>query len=244
MPLSQIDFGNSIVPIKEDDAFFLDTNIIVAYLYEKDPKHLPIYCLITYLLKEDVMMCFSETVFVESLNTLARLLYIDDQYNQYIDSQGEPDNRRKLLKSFKNTWSSRVLKTEPEVLKHYNSLALQLMKPLLSGLLLLESKDEYIDEAMSLASDSPPLASADSMIVATSVIFGCGYIISIDGDIPRNNCGSIEILSTSVTNDHYDKTKMLSTLGIVQCLTESLGDKGFFEKFGIIPTGFSSFQIQ
>ncbi|AIQ13615.1 hypothetical protein [Paenibacillus durus] len=45
MPLSEIDFGKSIVPLIEgEDAFFVDTNVLVAYFYEKDIKHWSLWC--------------------------------------------------------------------------------------------------------------------------------------------------------------------------------------------------------
>ncbi|MFE6074458.1 hypothetical protein ACFVQB_08270 [Paenibacillus sp. NPDC057886] len=51
MPLSEIDFGKSILPVHSgEDAFFVDTNVLVAYFYENDIKHLPCFLFLTYLI--------------------------------------------------------------------------------------------------------------------------------------------------------------------------------------------------
>lgn len=116
MPLSNLDFGESVIPLTGMDAFFLDTNILVAYFYETHRKHLPCFSLISYLLKNDVILCVSEVVVVELINSLARTLYIADKYDEHVNIHGEPSNnkdRRALEYRLKSSWSSEVIKHNP-----------------------------------------------------------------------------------------------------------------------------------
>lgn len=124
MPLSAIDFGKSIVPLTGTDAFFLDTNMLVAYMYDKHEKHLPCFGLISYLIKNEVVICTSEIVIVELINSLARVLYIDDRLTAYLEENPVPSNIKKQEKVFKGDWSNKVIKTEPETLKRYSALAI------------------------------------------------------------------------------------------------------------------------
>lgn len=85
----------------------------------KHEKHLPCFCLISYLIKNNVILCYSEVVLVELLNSLARVLYIDDEYMAFEATNGVQPNgvKKAKMKSFKGNWSGSVLKTEPETLK-------------------------------------------------------------------------------------------------------------------------------
>jgi predicted nucleic acid-binding protein len=115
MPLSNIDFGKSIIPLTGRDAFFLDTNMLVAYMYDKHDKHLPCFGLISYLIRNEVVICTSEIVIVELINSLARVLYIDDRLTAYMEENDELGNIKKQERIFKGDWSNKVQKTEPEM---------------------------------------------------------------------------------------------------------------------------------
>lgn len=228
MPLSSIDFGNGIVPITGTDAFFLDTNMLVAYFYEKHEKHIPCYCLISYLIKKEVVICISEIVLVELINSLARVLYIDERFTQYVKDNGEPDNKRKLERVFQGDWSNKVIKSEPETLKKFNALAVSKIEPFIKGVLVIECSEGIIEEVVSITQNTP-LASADAMIVATALNFGCAYIFSIDGDMAVAD--EIEVITTSKRNVDYDVQNMLDQLKIKQYLFEKLGEDDFKNKF-------------
>ncbi|WNR45361.1 type II toxin-antitoxin system VapC family toxin [Paenibacillus roseipurpureus] len=232
MPLSNIDFGNSVVPLSTsgNDAFFLDTNLWVAYLYDKHEKHLACFCLISYLIKNNVILCYSEVVLVELLNSLARVLYIDDEYLAFETANGIQSHhvKRTKMNSFKNTWSSRVLKTEPETLKNYSSLALSKIKPAINNAMLIESTETVIDEILTIPC-VVPLGSADFMISTIAINFGCQYILSIDGDM--GIVDDIAVITTAIRNDSFDVQDMLTKLDLIDYLYSELGEADFKAKF-------------
>jgi predicted nucleic acid-binding protein len=228
MPLSNIDFGESIVPLTGTDAFFLDTNMLVAYMYDKHEKHLPCFGLISYLIKNEVVLCTSEIVIVELINSLARVVYVDDQLTAYLEKNPVPSNIKKQERVFKGDWSNKVIKTEPETLKRYSTLAINIIEPFIQGTLLIECNDSIIEDVMRVMPVTP-LASADAMIVSTVLNFGCKYIFSMDGDMSISD--DVEVVTTSVNNESYDVPDMLDKLDIAAYLFDQLGDKHFRSKF-------------
>jgi|GEM_PF-2825234 len=235
MSLSTIDFGNSIIPLTGDDAIFLDTNMYIAYFDVKDSKHLPCFCLISYFIKNQVIICYSEIVLVELINSLARMFYIDDEYAKHVATNGEPASnteKRNKQNSFKNIWSSRVIKSEPETLKHYNDLAINKVSPVVKNALLIQLTEEVVDEVLTTPSETP-LASADMMIASTATHFGLPYIFSIDKDMSVAN--DIDIITTALDNHTFDYVDMLAKLNIVEYLFNQLGEMEFRRKFPLCP---------
>ncbi len=170
----------------------------------------------------------SEIVVAEVINSLARVLYCDDRYTQFLATSNEVHHKNQKMRSFRNDWSSRVLKQEKETLRYYNTLAIDKIKPFIQGTLMIEANEEIIEEAMNLTS-IVPLASADAIIVSTAVHFGCNSIISIDGDL--SSVSEIEVLTSSVNNEDFDANDMLQKLDITRYLYSSLGDTEFKAKF-------------
>lgn len=227
----KLDFGESIVPLTGTDAFFLDTNMLIAYLYEKDEKHLPCFCFITYLIKNEVILCVSEIVIVELLNTFARVLYIDDKIQEHIINQGQITSNReykRLFNKFKGMWSSQIIKMQPQILMHYNNIASKEIQSFIKNTLLIESSDQIIDDMLQYVS-SFPQASADATIVSTAINFGCQYLISIDKDM--NQVQNIDVISTVHKNDQFTLEDMMKKLGIVEYLFSEMGESDFKSKF-------------
>jgi Predicted nucleic acid-binding protein, contains PIN domain len=233
MPLSEIDFGKSIVPLVEgEDAFFIDTNVLVAYFYENDIKHLPCFLLITYLIKNEKMLCTSEIVIVELINSLARVLYIDDKLTEYILANPDDTKPKKQEFRFKIDWSRKIIKQEPEILKKYNSLAISKIETFVKEMVLFECTASVVDDIFELMTDTS-VASADAMILATAINNGLPYIISVDKDMHVND--SIDILYTEIKNEDYDYKDMIGKLEIKDYLLERIGEIEFKNKFsGII----------
>lgn len=228
---SPFDFGESIIPLTGTDAFFLDTNIIIAYLYDRHEKHIPCFNTISYLMKNDVILCVSEIVVVESINTLARILYIEESLHKYIEKHGSPTSnkeRRNLEYRFKCNWSSSVIKNEPENLMHYNRLASNMIQPFIEGTLLIECNQLIVEDTINLLTNSP-IASADAMIISTVINFGCQYLLSIDRDM--RNVAAVTVLTTDLKNDHSDWLYMLQNLDIIDYLFDKLGEMEIKVKF-------------
>jgi predicted nucleic acid-binding protein len=234
MPFHTLDFGKDIVPLNGVDAFFLDTNTIIAYLYENNERHLACYNFITYLIKNDIMIYVNETVVGEVINSLARILYIDDQFEAYkVANGGLPATNKELRNleyKFKTQWSNKVIKTEPTVLAQYNEIAIKMFKPFYSICCLVYSKENSLEKAMELC-ETTPLASSDAIITGTAVISECNGIITLDGDMEKISV--IDVYTTAVTNEIYNSARMITSLDIQQFLIENLGEDEYKSKFNI-----------
>lgn len=229
MPLSKLDFGNSIVPLSGTDAFFLDSNMIIAYFDEKDKRHLACFCFISYLIKNDVVICTSEVVLTELVNTLARIFYVDDQCTKYFEANGcSPNSKEKG--NFRLFWGERVIKNknEPQILNRFNTMAAQKLSPFIEKTLLVECTDNIISDYLRLIQEKE-LASSDAMIISTALNFGCQYIISMDRDMSIND--DVDVISTSILNTDYDYNSMLDRLDIREYLRGILGETEFNRKF-------------
>jgi predicted nucleic acid-binding protein len=203
MPFSTLDFGSSVIPLTGTDAFFLDTNMFIAYFDEKDAKHLACFCLVSYLVKNDAIICISEVVLIELVNTLARMLYCDDKYAEYVRINGEAEYKNAKLRGFRNDWSSRVLKLEPEILNYYNTMAVTKLSSFIEKTMILECNDEITIDYMRILTEKN-LASSDAMIVAIALNFGCQY---------------------------FDYVSMIQLLSIKDYLLVEMGDTDFINKF-------------
>ncbi|MDO3410019.1 type II toxin-antitoxin system VapC family toxin [Saccharibacillus sp. CPCC 101409] len=230
MTTSTIDFGESIVPVSGTDAFFVDTNILVSYLYEQDGQHLPCFLFLTYLIKKEAALCTSETVIVELINTLSRLLYIDDEVTNYKNIHPDADNTKLKKQAFllRRSWVEQVIKKEPEKLKQYSQRAISLVRPLISYFVLFECTDGVVEDAMDIMIHDP-LASADAMIVASALNIQCLYLVSNDKDMGNNS--KVEVLRTDKKNESYDTRGMLEKLDLKEDLLENLGQEVFDRKF-------------
>ncbi|SMF73921.1 Predicted nucleic acid-binding protein, contains PIN domain [Paenibacillus uliginis N3/975] len=228
MPLSDIDFGKSTVPLTGTDAFFLDTNILVAYMYEKHEKHVPCFMLLSYLVKNEVVLCTSEIVIAELINSLARVLYIDNKVTEHLHANPtETRSVKRLENQYKSTWGN-VIKQQPEVLMKYSELAIIKAEPLIKQMLLIECNDSIIEEVL-ITMTKIPLASADAMILNVATNFGCQFIFSIDGDL--GICSNIDIISSTTTNNDYDINEMMSLFDVKDYLIIELGLDDFNVKF-------------
>ena len=231
MPLSEIDFGKSILPLKsEEDAFFVDTNVLVAYFHEGHKKHRPCFLFLTYLIKNEIMLCTSEIVIVELINSLARVLYIDDRLTQYKEAYPNESSRtyREKQNRYKVDWSSQVIKHDHETLKRYNTEAISKIEHFVRDMVLFECSQPILDDIFVLMCESP-LASADAMILSTAINHGLPYVVSIDKDMQVSN--SMDILYTEIKNENFEIERMLAELDVKEYLVEQIGEKEFQNKF-------------
>lgn len=229
MPLHYIDFGESVVPITgTDNAFFLDTNILVAYVYEKHDKHIPCYMLLSYLVKNEVILCTSEVVIVELINSLSRVLFIDEKITEFrINNPTDNTSDKNLEKKFKGAWGN-VIKQSPEVLKKYSAASISKVKDLINQMLLIDCQECTFEDMIDIMTNSP-LASADAMIISNALVFGCQHVFSIDKDMANNT--RIDVFTTAATNDSYKINDMMKNLDLKEYLHELLGEDKFKEKF-------------
>ncbi len=233
MSLHPTDFGNGLVSIMENDAFFLDTNILVSVLHEKNKYHLACYTFITYLIKNEIPMCVSETVIAETVHSLARVCYIQDRFDELTLTNGEPVNKkaaRALENTLRREWINKVIKNDPLRLRDYNARAIELIRPLLGILFVIPCNDEIIEATLDIAIDTP-LASADAFIIAAAIHpdSGCRGVVTTDRDL--HIVFQTEIFSSSVANEDFNAVELLSELDMIGYLLDSLGPDEFYSKY-------------
>ncbi len=61
--------------VTSGDAFFLDTNALIAFVDATHPYHLSTIVHVCYLIQQGAKLFISEVVVSEALNTLAKILY-------------------------------------------------------------------------------------------------------------------------------------------------------------------------
>ena len=212
------DFGRDIVTLDEGcDAFLVDTNVVVAYLYEDHPKHKSCYYFLAYLLANEVLICLSEMVASEVIHVLARFYYADETLTENFghlpltDSERER-KRRDLLAS----WTS-VCKRNDNVLSKYNQLAIDSFRPFFEQAVFIDSTKAQALEAMNHAVVTP-LNSADSFIISAAKSVPVQGLLSLDRDMERVE--GLDIYSTHVTNDRYDEERMIVNLGLAEIMEE------------------------
>ncbi|WP_340018370.1 type II toxin-antitoxin system VapC family toxin [Paenibacillus sp. FSL H3-0457] len=229
-----LDFGSTNFDLPTLESCFLDTNVIIAFLYQSDNRHLSCYNFISYLIVNDIKMYISEMTVAEVINSLARALFIDDELEAYKNQHGNlPTSNRELknLKSrFKQNWSGQIIKNDHVKLSNYNSRAIEMFAPLREICYLQNSSDQSIEVGLMLSS-SVPLASSDAMIAASTILSGSAYLISLDKDMRK--LSYVTVLSTSVYNKDYNAEYMIRMLGTEEFLIESLGEEEFKAKYNI-----------
>jgi predicted nucleic acid-binding protein len=236
MPMSipYYDFGTGHVPVDGNDVLFLDTNSIIAFLYEDHDFHAVTLCMITYALQQGALLCYSETSVRETLFVLARIYYIADRTHAFIASNNRDPNDREV-RIFYKEWQD-GLKNDPGMVKHYNELATEKLRALFFSpfLCLIPASEEVISEAFDAAIGTPPLVAGDALIVSSAKKY-CTGIISLDGDL--SHVSMIKMYSTTKKNDAFKAyaQEVIAKMGIEEVLLENLGSTEFNKKFGYIP---------
>ncbi|MHA7582078.1 type II toxin-antitoxin system VapC family toxin [Paenibacillus vandeheii] len=229
-----IDFGEGKIDSSMISACFLDTNVIMAFLYQSDDRHLSCYNFISYLIESDIEMYISEMTVAEVINSLARALYVDDQLEDYKNTHGSLPSINRELRSlkarFRSNWSSHIIKNDHPKLALYNERAVSKFNPFRELCYLISSSEVSIATGLEL-SVTVPLASSDAMIAASAITSEANFLVSLDKDLRIQS--QINILSTSVKNEDYDSEYMIDLLGIQDFLIETLGEEEYQLKFNI-----------
>lgn len=228
------DFGIDDPSQLDITSCFLDTNVIIAFLYQNDERHLACYNFISYLIHNDIEMYISEITISEVINSYARILFIDHELEEYKMAHGSlPSSPRELrgLKSrFKSYWSGHVIKNDHDKLAMFNRLAAEAFAPFNSICYLISSSEPITEKGLELCVEVP-LASSDAMIAASAIMSGATALVSLDKDLQIQDY--ISIFSTGVKNNDYDCEAMIELLELESFLIETLGEVEFSAKFNL-----------
>ncbi|WP_010200126.1 type II toxin-antitoxin system VapC family toxin [Bacillus sp. m3-13] len=115
-----------------EDAFFLDTNYLLAFTTPAHPHHLSTIIHTTFLLQQKAKLFINETVLSEALDVLARGYYTEEQFELWKSSEEHANwlrQHRGTKKEYKDkkdeirsTFIEKIVKNHenPELLKYYN----------------------------------------------------------------------------------------------------------------------------
>lgn len=225
------DFGIGHVPASGDDVLFLDSNFIIAYLFENHIYHLPCANFLVYLNGiVGASLAISEISVSEVMFGLARAFYVQDEIISFrTTNRREPPNNE--MKRIYGGWSY-IIKNDPVRHKHYNKIAANIFKPFLNYVHYLHGNENQVVKAIELM-ENVPMASSDSLITATA-ISQCHGIVTVDGDF-SGITEPISIFTTTTQNSDYNIEDMIDKLGTKNVWIAALGEDGYKSKFGIDP---------
>lgn len=206
MPIVSEDFGRSVINVNVDDAFFVDTNFIIATIDQENGRHEACYHFLSFLLKNKTKLFICETVLTEAMHALGRMIYIENEiafnYPDFLSL--DPQEKRKIKSKIKSNFGNlpKQSATLPK-LAHANEKAKDMLKGLveLSIISIIPSNKEILEKAMNLSHEIP-LLSSDSIILATALSAEVKGLISLDGDMKSV---PINIYTTQTTNDEFDE---------------------------------------
>ena len=201
MPIHHEDFGKDVVTLYGNDIFFLDTNIVISYLFEQDRHHKVCTIFLKYLLSQNVILCLSEVVIAEAIHGLARLFYANDQ----LKATGG------TARYHRSRWSNHVIKHGKESLAAYNRLACEKLRPFINLCYIADVNENQIFRGMQISYESP-LASADALIVSSAISLDAPRRHLYDSDM--ENVKEIHVYTTNVDDTQFDVSSMISRLGI------------------------------
>ncbi|MGZ4031987.1 MAG: type II toxin-antitoxin system VapC family toxin, partial [Tumebacillaceae bacterium] len=162
MTVHAVDFGKSAVDLQSHVAFILDTNVVVAFLREDNPKHLAVHHFLHYLVNQDLQLFVTETVVHEVIHVLSRFFYAQSMLAQnHEHAHYSPAKQRELISRYERQFMS-ATKQKPsftpaqkqtcrDILRQYNTLALRAFLPFLNEFCgFLPSSTEQMNIALDL----------------------------------------------------------------------------------------------
>lgn len=200
-----IDFGTSITDVSKGDAFFLDTNFIIACCDKYHKYHKSCSAFYLHLIFNESTLYISEIVIMETLHIMARALYADEQYFRYFhDATHADEERQKEVEKFISEWSIIVKNYRKRYLVgEYNEKAYNIFRNFYAD----PSVDVFpTDKLVCLAgielSADRSLLSADALILNLAEKANAEGLVSLDGDFQE--CTFLKVYSTRIENDFFD----------------------------------------
>lgn len=200
--MADIHAFESGMTVETGDAFFLDTNVLIAFLSPADPHHSPCTALLSYLSFKKAKMYVNEIVLSEALHALARALYAESEFESYRLEFGDPDKPWEVRRRFRNQWHDQVVKGDDRKLSLFNRRSCEMLMSVFHLCHLSPTTRTTALQGMRHAY-TIPLASSDAMIVAAAEQLQVKGIISFDRDLHK--ISSLPIYKTTLTNEFFQK---------------------------------------
>lgn len=225
--MSGVDFTAGAVLVSEDDTFFLDANVVVAWMHGGSPYHKAVRFFLLYLLEHGVTFCVSETVVHEVIHALSKILYAEDKLKSDPNNATLSESQRKALVSkyenqfipFTKTYSGmRAVKVDKAVktLQKFSEEAKERFRPFYETYcVLIPSSVEMVGTALAYGHDIP-LHSSDAMIAAAATHSGIDTmrgLITLDYDV-RRVASVLPVFYTDVRNADYQEAAMINMYDI------------------------------
>lgn len=202
------------------DAFFLDTNYLIAFITPSHPHHLSTVIHTLYLLQQKAKLYISETVLSEAVDVLARGIYTEERFRLWINgedhehwlidhsgTQKEYNNKKEEIRS---TFISNIVKNHqsPELLKYYNRKSTAQLEGLIQSRLFKLSSTTFtvLETGMHFAK-SVPLQSNDAFIAASAAYQTAG-LLTFDNDFKKvtiaypSNGQEVKLFTLKMTNNY------------------------------------------
>ncbi|MCC3358757.1 type II toxin-antitoxin system VapC family toxin [Bacillus sp. REN16] len=205
------------------DAFFIDTNYLIAFINSKHPFHISTVIHTLFLLQKEARLYVSETVLSEAIDVLARGIYTELKFQEWKDSErhtlwlASNEGTEKQYNDKKNeiraTFIPEIVKNheDPSLLRYYNSESTRQLSGIIESRLFKLSNTSFavIRSGMDFAK-SVPLQSNDALIAAAAAS-NSGNILTFDNDFktvsiknPVDN-SEFEFFTAQIPDNFYKK---------------------------------------
>lgn len=207
MPVILDDFGLSIIDVSADDTFFLDTNFIVAACNKEHKYHKACATFLFYLYGQGIKLYISEVVVMEVMHTLARSLYVDNEFQSRFGhlTLTESEKKEKEKRILSNWGNITKQAHNKHILQKYNEEAKDIFNHvlILPNIVCSPSSKPLLFDAIDM-SVVEQLNSADALIASMAKFLEVSGLISLDKDMFPIT--SLSVLTTNVKNDDFDDT--------------------------------------
>lgn len=212
------------------DAFFIDTNYLIAFMNTEHTYHLTTLIHTVFLLKQNAKLYISETVLSEAIDVLARGLYTEEKFKEWLKSAdyknwiSESSRTEKDYNEKKDEIRARFIKevvknhSNPDLLRNFNLKATDILSSIVDTQLFRLSNTTFtvLTSGMNLAK-TVPLQSNDAFIAAAA-LRNSGNILSYDNDFKNvtimnpDTDEEVNFITGSYPNNYLTKSRALTLM--------------------------------
>jgi predicted nucleic acid-binding protein len=239
-----------------EDAFFMDTNYLIAFLTPSHSRHISSVIHTMYLIQQQAKLYINEIVLSEAIDVLARGTYTEEQYSKWRNSEEHTTwlshhsaSKQEYMKKkdeIRSTFIPNIVKNHenPHLLKYYNKKATEQLEGFLqSRLFRISTPNLSVLEVGMKFAKSVPLQSNDAFIAAAAASHSA-ILLTFDNDfkkvsITNPDTGQKVIpISLKMTNNylsHSHSHKRMNDLdqNLNKVIEQAVGGhEEFIKKFG------------
>ena len=240
-----------------EDAFFLDTNYLIAFINPSHPFHLSTVIHTMFLIQQRARLYINDIVLSEAVDVLARGVYTEEKFHEWLNSQDHQQwlaHHKPLKKEYnvkkdeiRKTYISAIVKnhTNPDLLKYYNRRSTEQIEGFIQSRLfkLVSNTFATLERGLQFAK-SIPLQSNDAFIVASAANQSAS-LLTFDKDfmkttiIDSNEGYVMKVFSLKMKNRHLYGMNSQRHMDFLDSSLKHIieqvagGQRLFEEKFGI-----------